>query len=146
MQGAAENQGEFFALVVFGASGMLFMTTAAELLLVFIGLEISSISTYIMAGIRKRDARGPEAAIKYFLLGSFATAFFLYGVALIFGATGTTRIPAMAAILPQSHTPVLAVVGPGDDSDRSGIQGLGRAPFRSGRPMSTKARHRRSSA
>ncbi len=111
MQGAADNQGEFFALVVFGATGMLFMTTAAELLLVFIGLEISSISTYIMAGIRKRDAKGPEAALKYFLLGSFATAFFLYGVALIFGATGTTSIPAMAALLPQSPTPIFAVVG-----------------------------------
>ena len=111
MQGATDNQGEFLALVVFGAVGMLFMTTAAELLLVFIGLEISSISTYIMAGLRKRDAKGPEAAIKYFLLGSFATAFFLYGIALIFGATGTTSIPAMAALLPQSPTPIFAMVG-----------------------------------
>jgi NADH-quinone oxidoreductase subunit N len=111
MQGAADNQGECFALIVFGAVGMLFMTTAAELLLVFIGLEISSISTYIMAGIRKRNAKGPEAALKYFLLGSFATAFFLYGIALIFGATGTTSIPAMAALLPQSQTPVFAIVG-----------------------------------
>ncbi len=111
MQGASDNQGEFFALVVFGAVGMLFMTTAAELLLVFIGLEISSISTYIMAGLRKREVKGPEAAIKYFLLGSFATAFFLYGVALIFGATGTTSIPALAAALPLSRTPIFALVG-----------------------------------
>jgi NADH-quinone oxidoreductase subunit N len=111
LQGAADNQGEFFALVVFGAVGMLFMTTASELLLVFIGLEISSISTYVMAGLRNRAAKGPEAAIKYFLLGSFATAFFLYGVALIFGATGTTNIPALAALLPQSQTPVFFLVG-----------------------------------
>ncbi len=111
MQGASDNQGEFFALVVFGAVGMLFMTTAAELLLVFIGLEISSISTYILAGLRKRNAKGPEAALKYFLLGSFATGFFLYGVALIFGATGTTSIPALAAALPQSPTPIFALVG-----------------------------------
>jgi NADH-quinone oxidoreductase subunit N len=111
MQGATDNQGEFFALAAFGAVGMLFMTSAAELLLVFVGLEISSISTYIMAGLRKRDAKGPEAALKYFLLGSFATAFFLYGVALIFGATGTTNIPAVAALLPQSRTPIFAVVG-----------------------------------
>jgi NADH-quinone oxidoreductase subunit N len=111
MQGAADNQGEFFALVAFGASGMLFMTSAAELLLVFVGLEISSISTYIMAGLRKRDAKGPEAALKYFLLGSFATAFFLYGVALIFGATGTTSIPALATLLPKSQTPIFALVG-----------------------------------
>jgi NADH-quinone oxidoreductase subunit N len=111
MQGAADNQGEFFALVVFGGTGMLFMTSAAELLLVFVGLEISSISTYIMAGLRKRDAKGPEAALKYFLLGSFATAFFLYGVALIFGATGTTNIPAVAGLLPQSQTPIFGMVG-----------------------------------
>jgi NADH-quinone oxidoreductase subunit N len=111
MQGAADNQGEFFALVVFGAAGMLFMTCAAELLLVFVGLEISSISTYIMAGLRKRDGKGTEAALKYFLLGSFATAFFLYGTALIFGATGTTNIPALAALLPQSQTPIFAMVG-----------------------------------
>jgi len=111
MQGAVDNQGEFFALVVFGAVGMLFMTTASELLLVFIGLEISSISTYVMAGLRNRGAKGPEAAIKYFLLGSFATAFFLYGVALIFGATGTTSIPALGAALPLSQTPIFFLVG-----------------------------------
>ncbi|AXC15093.1 NADH-ubiquinone oxidoreductase chain N [Acidisarcina polymorpha] len=111
LQGAVDNQGEFFALVAFGAVGMLLMTTASELLLVFIGLEISSISTYIMAGLRKRAAKGPEAAIKYFLLGSFATAFFLYGVALIFGATGTTNIASLASLLPQSQTPVFALVG-----------------------------------
>jgi NADH-quinone oxidoreductase subunit N len=111
LKGAADNQGEFFALVVFGAVGMLFMTCAAELLLVFVGLEISSIATYIMAGMRKRTAKGPEAAIKYFLLGSFATAFFLYGVALIFGATGTTRISALAAALTQSGTPAFATIG-----------------------------------
>ncbi len=84
--------GEFFALVLFGAVGMVLMSSAVELLLVFIALEISSISTYIMAGFRKHTVKGPEASLKYFLLGSFATAFFLYGVALVFGATGTTNI------------------------------------------------------
>ncbi len=100
--------GEFFALILFGTVGMLLMTSAVELLLVFIGLEISSISTYILAGFRKRSGKSPEAAIKYFLLGSFATAFFLYGIALTFGATGTTRISAIAAALPHSATPILA--------------------------------------
>ena len=109
--GRTENEGEFFALVALGAVGMLFMSSAAELLLVFIGLEISSISTYIMAAFRKRSAKGPEAGIKYFLLGSFATGFFLYGVALIFGATGTTDISAIAAALPTSETRVFALVG-----------------------------------
>jgi NADH-quinone oxidoreductase subunit N len=106
-----EGLGELFALMCFGAVGMMLMTSAVELLLVFIGLEISSISTYIMAGFRRKSAKGPEAAIKYFLLGSFATAFFLYGIALIFGATGTTTIPSVAALLSSSQTPVLATIG-----------------------------------
>jgi NADH-quinone oxidoreductase subunit N len=88
----SHHQGEYYALVVFGAVGMCLMTSAVELLVVFIALEISSISTYILAGYRKQTARGPEAAIKYFLLGSFATAFLLYGIAMIFGATGSTQI------------------------------------------------------
>ena len=87
----SHHQGEYYALVVFGAVGMCLLTGAIELLVVFIALEISSISTYILAGYRKQTGRGPEAAIKYFLLGSFATAFLLYGIALVFGATGTTR-------------------------------------------------------
>jgi NADH-quinone oxidoreductase subunit N len=78
------------------------MTGAVELLVVFIALEISSISTYILAGYRKQTGRGPEAAIKYFLLGSFATAFLLYGIALIFGATGTTQIYEIAQRAPSA--------------------------------------------
>ncbi len=109
----SEHQGEFFALVVFGAVGMLLMSSAMELLLVFIGLEISSISTYILAGFRKRSAKSPESSLKYFLLGSFATAFFLYGIALIFGATGSTNIGVIAAALPHTTTPLFAVVGLG---------------------------------
>ncbi|MDI3254402.1 MAG: NADH-quinone oxidoreductase subunit N [Bacillota bacterium] len=111
MDREAESFGEFFALICFGATGMMLMTSAVELLLVFIGLEISSISTYIMACFRRRSAKGPESAIKYFLLGSFATAFFLYGIALVFGATGTTAIAAIAGLLTVSQTPVLAVIG-----------------------------------
>jgi NADH-quinone oxidoreductase subunit N len=87
---------------------MMFMTCSVELLMVFIGLEISSISTYIMAGFRKGQASGAESSIKYFLLGSFATAFFLYGIALAFGATGSTSIAAIAAGLGSSATPHMA--------------------------------------
>ncbi len=101
------HQGEFYALVVFGAVGMCLLTSAVELLVVFIALEISSISTYILAGYRKNTGRGPEAAIKYFLLGSFATAFLLYGIALIFGATGTTQIYEIAHLAPLAQSPVL---------------------------------------
>ncbi len=106
------HQGEFYALVVFGAVGMCLLTSAVELLLVFIALEISSISTYILAGWRKQTGRGPEAAIKYFLLGSFATAFLLYGIALIFGATGTTQIYQIALLAPaaQNQSLVLAAL------------------------------------
>ncbi|MGC8549614.1 MAG: NADH-quinone oxidoreductase subunit N [Acidobacteriaceae bacterium] len=106
-----ENLGEFFALMSFGAVGMLLMTSGVELLLVFIGLEISSISTYILAGFRRKTAKSPESAIKYFLLGSFATAFFLYGVALTYGAAGTTRITDIASNLATSHALPIAVVG-----------------------------------
>lgn len=92
----SHHQGEYYALMVFGAVGMCLLTSAVELLVVFIALEISSISTYILAGYRKQSGRGPEAAIKYFLLGSFATAFLLYGIALVFGATGTTSVYEIA--------------------------------------------------
>jgi NADH-quinone oxidoreductase subunit N len=109
----SHHQGEFYALMVFGAVGMCLLTGAVELLLVFIALEISSISTYILAGYRKETARGPEAAIKYFLLGSFATAFLLYGVALIFGATGTTQIYEIAHLVPTAPNHALILAGLG---------------------------------
>ena len=99
------HAGEFFALICFGATGMMFMTSAVELLMVFIGLEISSISTYILAGFRKGKATASESSLKYFLLGSFATAFFLYGIALCFGATGSTSIAAIATGLTHTATP-----------------------------------------
>lgn len=95
----SHHQGEYYALVVFGAVGMCLLTSAVELLVVFIALEISSISTYILAGYRKETGQGPEAAIKYFLLGSFATGFLLYGIALIFGATGSTQVYEIAQAL-----------------------------------------------
>jgi NADH-quinone oxidoreductase subunit N len=109
----SHHQGEFYALIVFGAVGMCLLTGAVELLLVFIALEISSIATYILAGYRKETPRGPEAAIKYFLLGSFATAFLLYGVALIFGATGTTQIYEIARLAPmaQNQSFILVALG-----------------------------------
>ena len=103
-----EKPAEYFPLVVFGAVGMCLMSSAVELLLVFISLEISSIATYILAAIRKRTGKSPEAGLKYFLLGSFATAFFLYGIALTFGATGTTNISEVAAALTDSATPGFA--------------------------------------
>ncbi|WP_263366162.1 NADH-quinone oxidoreductase subunit N [Edaphobacter bradus] len=112
-EGNATHAGEYFALTLFGAVGMMFMTCSVELLMVFIGLEISSISTYIMAGFRKGQSTGVESSIKYFLLGSFATAFFLYGIALAFGATGSTSIAAIAQTLGSSPTQKLAFLALG---------------------------------
>jgi NADH-quinone oxidoreductase subunit N len=113
--GHATHAGEYFALVLFGATGMMLMTCSVELLMVFVGLEISSISTYILAGFRKGKATGVESSIKYFLLGSFATAFFLYGIALAFGATGSTSIAAIATVLgvTGTATPMLAFLALG---------------------------------
>jgi len=101
--------GEYYALLLFGAVGMCLMSSAVELVLIFIALEISSISTYILAGFRRRAAISSESSVKYFLLGSFATAFFLYGVALMFGATGSTSIAVVSTRLQAEPTvPVLA--------------------------------------
>src|ERR1700686_4114653 len=91
--------GEYYGLILFGTVGMCLMSSAIELVLIFIALEISSISTYILAGVRRRDASSSESSLKYFLLGSFATAFFLYGVALLYGATGSTNVFEIAATL-----------------------------------------------
>jgi NADH-quinone oxidoreductase subunit N len=107
----SHHQGEYYALIVFGAVGMCLLTGAVELLVVFIALEISSIATYVLAGYRKGTGRGPEAAIKYFLLGSFATAFLLYGIALVFGATGTTQIYEIAHLGPLALNQPLLLAG-----------------------------------
>jgi len=86
------QHGEFYALILLGTVGMCFMASSTDLIMVFIGLEVSSISTYILAGFKRRDALANEASLKYFLLGSFATAFFLYGIAFVYGLTGTTNL------------------------------------------------------
>jgi NADH-quinone oxidoreductase subunit N len=106
--------GEYYALLLFGAVGMDLMSSAVELVLIFVALEISSIATYILAGFRRRSAISAESSVKYFLLGSFATSFFLYGVALMFGATGSTSIATIGETLSQfemGHGPMLAYVG-----------------------------------
>ncbi|HEV3208163.1 MAG TPA: NADH-quinone oxidoreductase subunit N [Terriglobales bacterium] len=103
--------GEYYALILFGAVGMCLMSSAVELVLIFIALEISSISTYVLAGFRRRAAISSEASLKYFLLGSFATAFFLYGIALMFGAVGSTSIRVIADALRSGPVPLLAYAG-----------------------------------
>ena len=102
--------GEYYGLLLFCAVGMSLMSSAVELVLIFIALEISSISTYVLAGFRRRDAASSESSLKYFLLGSFATAFFLYGVALMFGATGSTSIDTIRESLTSGHHDILPYV------------------------------------
>src|SRR6187399_2369369 len=88
-------QGEYYALLLFAGAGMLMMCGSNDLMMIFLGLEILSIATYVLAGLRRKDLKSNESALKYFLLGSFASAFFLYGTALIFGATGSTNLNAI---------------------------------------------------
>src|SRR5262249_7949838 len=96
---------EFYALLFFATAGMGVLASAQELLTGFIGLEMSSISSYVLAGYRRDSLKSNESAMKYFLLGSFATAFFLYGIALVYGAKGTTMLGKMAKAEPaQSGT------------------------------------------
>ena len=102
--------GEYYGLILFCTVGMCLMSSAVELVLIFIALEISSISTYVLAGFRRRDAASSESSLKYFLLGSFATAFFLYGVALMFGATGSTNISAIRVSLSSGNHALLPYV------------------------------------
>ncbi len=94
------NQGEYYALLLFSVVGQCVMVAANELIMIFIGLEISSIATYILAGYLRDDKRNNESALKYFLLGSFATAFLLYGIAWIYGITGHTNLDQIRAALP----------------------------------------------
>jgi NADH-quinone oxidoreductase subunit N len=101
------HAGEYYALILFGTVGMSLMCSAVELVLIFIGLEMSSIATYILAGFRPNNAASSESSLKYFLLGSFATAFFLYGVALMFGATGSVNIDVIGLRLQSTHADLL---------------------------------------
>src|ERR1700747_1278337 len=96
------DDAEFFSLVLFDTARMGVLAAAQELLTAFIGLEMSSISSYVLAGYRRESLKASESAMKYFLLGSFATAFFLYGIALVYGVTGTTVLPNMTAVDPTS--------------------------------------------
>jgi NADH-quinone oxidoreductase subunit N len=103
---------EYHVLVLFAAVGMMLLAGGVDLFVVFLGLELMSVSVYVLSGIDRRSRVGGEAALKYFLLGAFASAFFLYGIALVYGATGSTKIPMIAAqigpLALKSHPMLLA--------------------------------------
>ena len=108
--------GEYYALTLFAISGMMLMAAATDLLVIFIALEILSLAVYVLTGIRRSSAAGAEAAFKYFLLGAFSSAFFLYGIAFVFAATGSTRLDQIGVQLSSQaagapSTTVLLAVG-----------------------------------
>jgi len=88
--------GEYYALLFFALAGMIIMASAVDLILIFLGLEVMSVSVYVLAGAWRTQARSNEASMKYFLLGAFATGFLLYGIALVYGATGSTHLEQIA--------------------------------------------------
>lgn len=103
--------GEYHALLLFATFGMMLMASGNDLVVIFLGLETLSIATYVMAGLRKADLRSNESAMKYFILGSLASAFLLYGIALVYGATGSTNITEIASRVADPAFPALLLVG-----------------------------------
>jgi NADH-quinone oxidoreductase subunit N len=103
------NRGEFHALVLFAVLGMMLMAGASDLMMIFIGLEVMSVSIYVLVGFDRLDPRSTEGSLKYFLLGAFTSAIFLYGIALVFGATGTTNVRTLNQLLVAGtrHEPML---------------------------------------
>src|SRR5437868_9184998 len=94
---------ETHVLVLLASSGMMLLAAARDLMIVFLGIELMSISVYALAGINRRSVRSAEGALKYFLLGAFSTAFLLYGIALVYGATGETRLTEIAGRIEIFH-------------------------------------------
>ncbi len=99
------NQGELYPLILFTVVGMMLMASGTDLMTIFLGLEVMSVSLYVLAGFNRANKKSNEAGLKYFLLGAFSTGFLLYGMALIYGATGTTRLYKIAAIVGQMTVP-----------------------------------------
>jgi len=111
LQREEAERGEYYALLLYSVAGQSLMAASNELVLMFIGLEISSIASYILAGYLRGDPRANEAAVKYFLLGSFATAFLLYGIAMLYGATGSTVLEGIGAALARRGAGLLVGAG-----------------------------------
>ena len=95
------KQGEYYALMVFSAVGMLLMVSAGDLMVLYLGLELMALSVYCLVGLPRNDGRSAEAAMKYLLMGGFASAILLYGMSIVYGLTGTTDIAAIAKMAAQ---------------------------------------------
>jgi len=105
--------GEYYALTLFAISGMMLMAAAIDLLVIFLALEVLSLAVYVLTGLRRSSAAGAEAAFKYFLLGAFSSAFFLYGIAFAFALTGSTRLDLVATAMASGPTQTLALLAVG---------------------------------
>jgi NADH-quinone oxidoreductase subunit N len=105
MKGLEAAQGEYYGLLLLAASGMMVLVEAMELITFFIALEVLSLALYALSGLLRRDPRSNEAAIKYFVMGAFASGFVLYGMALLYGATGTVSIPQIGAQIAAGAVP-----------------------------------------
>jgi NADH-quinone oxidoreductase subunit N len=103
--------GEYHSLLLFATFGMLMMASGNDLVIIFLGLETLSIATYVMCGLRRRDLKSNESSMKYFILGSFASAFLLYGMALVYGATGSTNLTEIAQKVADANFPALLLIG-----------------------------------
>ena len=102
---------EYYSLVLFAAAGMMFLAGAEDLIVLFLGLEVMSVAVYVLAGINRASIFSAEAALKYFLIGAFASAFLLYGIALVWGATGSTSLAEIGQRLSGPELPLLAKLG-----------------------------------
>jgi len=110
----AANHGEYYALLLLAVSGMMVMVSSNNLLVIFLGLEVLSVSSYALAGLRTADQRSSEAAVKYFLLGSFASAFFVFGLALLFAGARSVEIPAIIGFFrTEAGLDLMAILGLG---------------------------------
>jgi NADH-quinone oxidoreductase subunit N len=105
--------GEYYALVLFATTGFMFVAAAANLVMLFLAIETLSIATYILAGLQRQEPRSQEAAFKYFILGAFSSAFFLYGIATIYGAQGHTNLLTLGKALAAAEVSPLTLLGMG---------------------------------
>ena len=103
--------GEYLTLVLLSTSGMVFLAAANDLIVLFLALEIMSVAVYVLAGLLRHEVRSTEAALKYFLLGAFATGFLLYGIAFFYAATGSTRLDVIAAAIRREGLGPYSLVG-----------------------------------
>jgi len=97
-------RGEYYALMLFATAGMMLMATASDLLVIFLALEVMSLAVYVLTGIRRDSPTATEASFKYFLLGAFSSAFFLYGIAFTYGLTGSTRLDRIGSLMSAQST------------------------------------------